>query len=162
MQRVQNTTPTFSKIDTPVGNIVCAQLFFSAAYSKQSHFPQSNFFIYQHRFTPSPQAIYVVAIKCSRNQLLSENYKTVPSFKLHFLQNDPFVQIYTSASDCKGVRILSVKNLFSSYVAFLMSEAPQKRRPFKADYSTGEQVKISCRMFGRVCGMLQCCHFVRC
>jgi len=40
--------------------------------------------------------MYVVASKCCWNHFISEKYKTVQSFKLHFLKE-------TSASDCKGV-----------------------------------------------------------
>ena len=45
----------------------------------------------------------VVASNPSRSHLISEKHKTVQSFKLHFLQNCPLVQLYTSASDCEGV-----------------------------------------------------------
>jgi len=38
------------------------------------------------------------------NHFISEKYKTVQSLKLHFLQMSPLVQLYVSASDCKGVR----------------------------------------------------------
>ena len=55
---------------------------------------------------------YVVTSKCSRNHFISEKYKTVQPFKLHFLQNGPLLQLYTSVSDCKGV----VKILGSQFV----------------------------------------------
>ena len=45
---------------------------------------------------------YMVAAECSQNLFICEKYKTVQSFKLHFLQNSPPVQLYTSASDCKS------------------------------------------------------------
>ena len=45
----------------------------------------------------------VVASKCSWNHFISKKYKTVQSFKLHFLQNSPLLQIETSASGCEGV-----------------------------------------------------------
>jgi hypothetical protein len=35
------------------------------------------------------------------NRFISEKYKTVQTFKLHFLQNRHPVQLYTYASDCK-------------------------------------------------------------
>jgi hypothetical protein len=38
-----------------------------------------------------------------RNRFISVKYKTVKSFKLHFLQNSPLVQIYISATDYNGV-----------------------------------------------------------
>jgi hypothetical protein len=47
--------------------------------------------------------IYVVTSKYSQNQFISEKYKAVKSSKLHFLQNSPHVQIYTSVSIYKGV-----------------------------------------------------------
>jgi len=34
---------------------------------------------------------------------MPEKYKTVQSFKVHFLQNSPHVQLYTCASDGKDV-----------------------------------------------------------
>jgi len=37
---------------------------------------------------------YVVSSKCSRNHFISKEYKTVQSFKLHFLLV-PFVLLYT-------------------------------------------------------------------
>ena len=43
----------------------------------------------------------MVASKYSRNRFISE--KKIQSFKPHFLQNSPLVQLYTSASDCKGI-----------------------------------------------------------
>jgi len=42
---------------------------------------------------------YVVALKFSRDHFISEKYETVQSFKLHFLQNSPLVQLYISASN---------------------------------------------------------------
>ena len=36
---------------------------------------------------------YVVASKCSRNHFISQKYKTVRLFKLHFVQNSPPVQL---------------------------------------------------------------------
>ena len=45
---------------------------------------------------------YVVAAQCFQNLSICEKYKTVQSFKLHFLQNIPLVQLYTSANDCKS------------------------------------------------------------
>jgi hypothetical protein len=47
--------------------------------------------------------LFTVALKCSWNHFISEKYKRVKSFKLYFLQNSPLVQLYTPASDCKGV-----------------------------------------------------------
>jgi len=43
----------------------------------------------------------MVASKYSRNRFISE--KKMQSFKLHFLQNSPLVQLHTSAGDCKGI-----------------------------------------------------------
>jgi hypothetical protein len=75
-----------------------------------------------------------------------EKYKTVYLFMLRFLQNSPFVQLYTSASDSKcGGHIPGshfAKAFFSSSVAFLtMSVASTKRRLFNADFSRGNSYK---------------------
>ena len=37
--------------------------------------------------------IYTVTSKCSQNYFISEKYKTLQSFKLHFLQNIPPVKL---------------------------------------------------------------------
>ena len=47
--------------------------------------------------------IYEVALECSRNHFISEKYKRLQLFKLHFLQNSPLLQLYTSVSECKCV-----------------------------------------------------------
>jgi hypothetical protein len=81
----------------------------------------------------------VVASKYSQNHFISEKYKTVQLFKLQFLQNNPLVQLDTSASDSKGVENIPGSHfvsLFSIPVAFLMmSVAPQNRSPFSANFS---------------------------
>jgi len=67
---------------------------------------------------------YVVTLECSRNHIISENYKTLLSFKLPPLRHSLFVQLYFSPSDCKGGGNISgnhfAKALFSSPVAVLM------------------------------------------
>jgi hypothetical protein len=45
----------------------------------------------------------MVASKYSRNHFISEKYKSVPAFALHFLQNSPLVQLQTFAKAGKGV-----------------------------------------------------------
>ena len=50
---------------------------------------------------------YPVASKCSLNHFISEKYKIVRSFKLHLPPNNPFVQLYTSVSDCKDAENIS-------------------------------------------------------
>jgi len=47
--------------------------------------------------------IYVVASKCPGITSVSEKYETVQSFKLHFLQINPLLQLCTFVSDRKGV-----------------------------------------------------------
>jgi len=42
--------------------------------------------------------MYLGASKCSWNHFISEKYNILQSFKVHFLQTDPLVQLYTSAS----------------------------------------------------------------
>jgi hypothetical protein len=54
-------------------------------------------------FIGCKESFYMVAPKYSRNHFISEKYKTVQSLKLHFLQNSPLVQLYTSDSDCKCI-----------------------------------------------------------
>ena len=69
--------------------------------------------------------------------LFPRNTKQYRNFKPLLLQNSPFVQLYPSASDLKGVEN---KALFSSSVAFLiMSVVTQKRRPFNAGFSRGNR-----------------------
>ena len=46
---------------------------------------------------------WLVTSKCFRNHIISEKYKTVKSFKLHFLQNSSIVQLDTSTGDYKRV-----------------------------------------------------------
>ena len=79
--------------------------------------------------------IYVVASKCSRNHFISEKQKAVQSFKLHFLQAGPLVQLYTSASNGKGLgnilgsHIMKVFSLLSSHSEICQWHR-KKRRPF--------------------------------
>ena len=37
--------------------------------------------------------VYMAASECSRDHFISEKYKTVPLFKLHFIQNSPLVHL---------------------------------------------------------------------
>jgi hypothetical protein len=60
---------------------------------------------------------YVVAAECSQNLSIWEKYKTVQSFKLHFLQNTPLVQLYTSASDCKSDGNISGSHFMKDFSA---------------------------------------------
>jgi len=45
--------------------------------------------------------VYLVASKCSRNHFIAEESVTIQSYKLRFLQNIPFAQLYNAASDWK-------------------------------------------------------------
>ena len=68
-------------------NLYCILYKFSTAVS--ATLPRTHMRIY----------IYiVVASKCSRNHFIYEKYNILQSFKVQFLQNDPLVQLYTSAS----------------------------------------------------------------
>jgi len=60
---------------------------------------------------------HVVASRCSWNHFISGNYKTVQSFKLHFLQNSLLVQLYTSASDFKGVETIPGSHFMKTFSA---------------------------------------------
>ena len=64
--------------------------------------------------------IYVVASKCSQNHFISENYKTVQSFKLHCLQNSPLLQQYTFASECKGAGNIPGSHFVKAFAALLL------------------------------------------
>jgi hypothetical protein len=55
--------------------------------------------------------------ECSRNYFISEKYNTAQIFKLHFLENNPLVQLYNSASDCKGVGIIPGNHCAKSFSA---------------------------------------------
>jgi len=82
-------------------------------------------------------AQYVAASEYFWNHFVLEKYKTEQSFKLHFLQNSPLVQLCTSTSSYNGVGNIS-ESLFSSSITFLMVlVASQKHRPFNADFSRG-------------------------
>ena len=61
--------------------------------------------------------VYVVALKVSHNHIISEIYKTVPSFKLHYLQYSPPVRLYTCASDCKVVGNIPGRCFFKDFSA---------------------------------------------
>ena len=90
--------------------------------------------------------LYVVASKYSQNHFIYEKYETVKSFKRHFLQNNPLVQLNTSVSDCQMCWKCSWKSFceshFSSSVTFLMSAASQSAVPSML-ISAAEQVKLS-------------------
>jgi hypothetical protein len=61
--------------------------------------------------------MYVVASKYSRTHFVYDKYKTVQSFNLHFLQNNPLVQQYTSASDWKAAGKISRSRLVKAFSA---------------------------------------------
>jgi len=62
----------------------------------------------------------VVASECSRNHFISENYTTVQSFKLYFLQNSHLVQLYTSDSNFKGVENIPGNHFVKAFSALLL------------------------------------------
>jgi len=62
----------------------------------------------------------VVASECSRKHFISENYKTIQSFKLYFLQNSPLVQLYTSDSNFKGVENIPGNHFVKGFSALLL------------------------------------------
>ena len=63
---------------------------------------------------------YAVASKRSQNHFVSEKYKTVQSFKLHFLQNSPLVQLYSSDINFKGVEIIPGNHFVKAFSALLL------------------------------------------
>jgi len=62
---------------------------------------------------------YVVASKFYMNRFISKKCETSQSFKIHFLQNTHFAQLYTSASDCKGVGNIPGNQFVKSFSALL-------------------------------------------
>ena len=84
--------------------------------------------IFYSRYTSSLQldlpSIHRLAIrgsfKSSRNHFIFEKYKTVQSFKLHFLQENPLVQLYVSASNCNGVGNIPASRPVKFFLAFLL------------------------------------------
>jgi len=70
------------------------------------------------------------------SNMLSRFFKW--SIYFGFLQNSALLQLYTSASNCKGVENIPGSHfvsLFGSFVAFLiMSVASQNRCPFNANF----------------------------
>jgi len=85
----------------------------------------------------------MVASKCSWNHFISEKYKTVESFKLHFLQNSPLVQLYIAASDCRKVLEAFLGAISQKpFQLLMMTVASQKFHPFNADFSQGN-IKIA-------------------
>jgi hypothetical protein len=82
--------------------------------------------------------MYVLASKCCCDHFRWEKYKTVQSFKLHFLQNSSLVQLYASASDCQCVRNIPGSHFVKAYLALLPPAyvvASQKCHPLSADFS---------------------------
>jgi len=59
----------------------------------------------------------VVASKYSRNHFISEIYKTVQLYKVHFLKNSPLKQLYTSDSNCKSVGNIPVSHFVTAFSA---------------------------------------------
>jgi len=62
----------------------------------------------------------MVASKCSRNHFISEKYKTLQSFKLYFFDIIPPVQLYATASDCKGVGNIPGSHFVKAFSVLLL------------------------------------------
>jgi len=85
-----------------------------------------------------------VASKRSRSHFIPEKYKRVQSLKLHFLQNSPFVHVYTSSSDCKSVRNISGSKFMKAFSAFPSHSWCQQNHKVEnhnADFSWGNKYK---------------------
>jgi hypothetical protein len=78
----------------------------------------------------------VVTSSFSRNHFISEKYKTVQSFKLQLLQNSHLVQLYTSASDFKGVENIPGSHFLKPFQLF--------RRIFNYVSSITEAPSLQC------------------
>ena len=83
----------------------------------------------------------MVASKCSYNHFISEKYKAVQSFKLHFLQYSSLVQLHTSASDCKHVGNIPGNHFVKAFSALNDVSSKKKHHPFNADFSLGNRQK---------------------
>ena len=107
--------------------------------------------------------IYVVASKCSRHHFVYTKQQTIyfniliyflftlfilvvnsKLFKLTFLENSSLVQLYTSASDCKGVENIHGSHFMKPIQLFRrilndVSSITHTRRPISADFSRGNR-----------------------
>jgi len=59
----------------------------------------------------------VVASKYSQNHFISEKYKSLLAFTLHFLPNSPLVQLNTFAKACKSVGNFSESHFVHTFSA---------------------------------------------
>ena len=105
--------------------------------------------------------IYVVTSKCSRESLYFLDIQNCTIIKLLFLQNSPHVQLYTYASNCKGVGNIPESHLWKPLQLLRRildhGSATTKVPSLQSWFQSREQVKISFNQVRRVWGKLQCC-----
>ena len=109
---------------------------------------------------------YVLSLKCSRNHFFPplRNTKKIQSLKLHFLQNSPLVQLYSSVSDCKGVRNIPGSHFVKPFQLFRRIlnyvSSTTKVPSLQCWFESRKQVKFNYSHVRRVWWMFQCCHIV--
>jgi len=85
----------------------------------------------------------VVTSECSRNYFISEKYTTLESFKLHFPQNGPLVQVFICSSDWKCVVNIPGSRFMKTFSALrcILKDVSSitKRRPFNAGFYRGNR-----------------------
>jgi hypothetical protein len=84
-----------------------------------------------------------------------KKYKTVQSFKVHFLQNSPLMQLYASTSDCKCVGNIPGSyfvNTFQLFRRILDVRSITLALSLQCWFRSREQVKISRSQFRTVWG----------
>jgi hypothetical protein len=84
---------------------ICTRICFNAIFN--------SYFIFR-------LLLHAVDSKYSWNHFISEKYKTLQQFKLHFLQNSPLVQLYTFLSGCKRVGNSSGSHFMQVFSALLL------------------------------------------
>ena len=99
---------------------------------------------------------YTVASKCSRYHFVSEKYKIMHEFKLHFLQSSLLVQLCTSVSDRTGVGNIPGSHFLKAFQLFrcILKDAISVIKAPSLQYwlPSKEQVKISCIRSGKFGG----------
>jgi hypothetical protein len=107
---------------------------------------------------------YAVASKRCRNHFVSENYKTLQSFKLRCLQNISLVQLYNFARHYWFVGNVPGNHCVQAFSAlpshFYDVSRVTKFSSQQCSFRSREHIKIRWSQVRRVRGMLQRCHIV--
>ena len=104
----------------------------------------------------------MIASKCSWDHVISEKYKTVPSFKIHFpLCNCEFLPATVKELETFLEAICwKPFQLFRHIITDVNSIT--KAPSIQSWFQSREQLKISCCQVRRIGVLLQCCHSVIC